>query len=267
VDGKLQTVAGFNRALMVWASNGDTLPIAKIAHRGARKFAPENSIPAFEKAIEMEMDYIEIDVRATSDGALVLSHDSTLDRMTGVGGKVAEMTLGQIKKLDAGRTFGSDYGATEIPTLQETLELARGRIGIYLDLKEAPVPKVVAVLDEYGMVGDTVVYSDVGILRKIKSLRPDLAVMPGPGRWLSVPGIASAIVKNLPAEVVDSNLVDWSREAVEEVHGAGGLVYVDTLGQKDNREGMLEAIEMGVDGIDTDHPDILLEVLQEAGEA
>lgn len=242
------------------------MTIAKIAHRGARKFAPENTIPAFEKAIEMGMDYIEIDVRATSDGALVLSHDSTVDRMTGETGKVAEMTLAQIKELDAGKAFGGDYGGTRIPTLQETLELARGRIGIYLDLKDAPVPRVVEVLDEYGMVGNTVVYSGIGTLREIKALRPELAVMPGPGGWLAVPGIAAAIVKNLPAEVIDSNLVDWSREAVEEVHGAGGLVYVDTLGRKDNREGMLEAIGMGVDGIDTDHPDILLDVLRETGE-
>ncbi len=240
------------------------MTFAKIAHRGARKFAPENTIPAFEKAIEMGMDYIEIDVRATCDGALVLSHDSTVDRMTGATGKVAELTLQQMKELDAGKAFGGDYRGTKIPTLQEALRLARGRIGIYLDLKDAPVRRVIEVLDEYGMVGNTVVYSDVGTLREIKVLRPDLAVMPGPGGWLAVPGIAAAIVKNLPAEVIDSNLVDWSREAVDEVHVAGGLVYVDTLGQKDNREGMMEAIEMGVDGIDTDHPDILLEVLREA---
>ena len=241
------------------------MTLAKIAHRGARKFAPENTIPAFEKAIEMGMDYIEIDVQATSDGALVLSHDSTVERMTGVRRAVAEMTLREIKELDAGATFDGEYRGTEIPTLEETLEAARGRIKIYLDLKRAPVPEVVATLGRYDMLNNTVVYSSIGALAEIKKLSPGLAVMPGPGGWLAVPGIAAAIVRNLPAEVIDSNLVDWSKERVQEVHGAGGLVFVDTLGPKDNREGMTEAIEIGVDGIDTDHPDILLEVLREMG--
>lgn len=239
--------------------------IAAIAHRGARKFAPENTIPAFEKAIGMGLDYVEIDVRATSDGHLVLSHDSTVERMTDGEGKVVEMTLAQIKALDAGTKFGRGFEGTRVPTFEETLKTCKGRIGIYLDLKEAPVLSVVETLDSYGMIANTVVYSSVETLMEIKEVRPDLAVMPGPGRWLGIPGIAAAIVRGLPAEVIDSNLVDWTKERVDEAHEAGGKVFVDTLGVKDNWEGMMEAIEMGVDGIDTDHPDILLKVLGECG--
>jgi len=239
--------------------------LAAIAHRGARKFAPENTLPAFEKAIDMGMDFVEIDVRQTRDGHLVLSHDSTVDRMTDGEGRISEMALEELRSLNAAAGFQGNFAEARIPTLEETLEVCRGRIGIYLDLKEAPVPAVVSTLDRYGMIDRTVVYSSIEVLRAIKETRPDLAVMPGPGRWLAVPGIAAAIVRGLPAEVIDSNLVDWTRERVDEVHDAGGKVYVDTLGQKDNREGMIEAIEMGVDGIDTDHPDLLLEVLRERG--
>jgi glycerophosphoryl diester phosphodiesterase len=237
--------------------------IDKIAHRGVRKFAPENTLPSFEKSIDMGMDYVEIDVRATSDGILVLSHDSTVDRMTNGTGKVDELTLDHIKALDASTGFDGNFHATEIPTLDETLQICRGRMGVYVDLKNAPVPLLVDALERFDMVQDAAVYSGLAELIEIKKLRTDLAVMPGPGSWLAIPGVAAAIVRNLPAEVIDSNILDWTRERVEEVHQAGGKVWVDTLGIKDNREGMLEALRMGVDGISTDHPDILLQVLEE----
>lgn len=237
--------------------------VVKIAHRGARKFAPENTLPSFEKAIEMGMDYVEIDVRATSDGILVLSHDSTVDRMTNGTGKIEELKLDQIKALDASAGFDSDYPATEVPSLDEALGVCRGRTGVYVDLKNAPVPHLIEALERFDMIENAAVYSGLAQLIEIKRIRPDLAVMPGPGAWLAIPGVAAAIVENLPAEVIDSNILDWTRERVEEVHRAGGKVWVDTLGIKDNREGMLEALEMGVDGISTDHPDVLLQVLEE----
>lgn len=236
-----------------------------IAHRGANKFAPENTIPAYEKAIEMGMDYIEMDVHSTKDGYLVMSHDWTVDRMTNGHGRIGEMTLEQIKSLDAGVKFSPEFKGTRIPTLDEALETCKGRIKVYLDLKGAPVPAVIEALDRHGMIPDTVVYSSIRVLVEIKKLRPDLAVMPGPDGWLRLPGLAALVVKTLPAEVIDSNLVEWTKERVDEVHAAGGLVFVDTLGIKDNKEGMMEAIEMGVDGIDTDHPDVLLQVVDELG--
>mgnify|MGYP001075461278 FL=1 len=143
--------------------------------------------------------------------------------------------------------------------------MCRKRVKVYLDLKGARVPSVIEALDRHRLIPDTVVYSWIGALMEIKRLRPDLAVMPGPDAWLRLPGLAALIVKTLPAEVIDSNIVDWTKERVDEVHEAGGLVFVDTLGAKDNREGMIEGIQMGVDGIDTDHPDVLLDVLDELG--
>ncbi len=239
--------------------------IYAIAHRGAKKFAPENTLPALRKAIEMGMDYVEIDVHSTSDRRLVLSHDWTVDRMTDGKGRISEMTLEQIKALDAGAKFSAAFAGTRIPTLDEALSVCKNRVRIYLDLKGAPVTLVVKALERHGMIADTVVYSSIAVLMEIKRIRPDLAVMPGPNSWLALPGLAALIVKTLPAEVVDSNLVDWTKDRVDEVHQAGGMVFVDTLGAKDNREGMEEAIRMGVDGIDTDHPDILLDLLREQG--
>ncbi len=237
--------------------------VVKIAHRGVNEMAPENTIPAFKAAIDMGLDYVEIDIRCTKDAHLVLSHDETVDRVTDGSGKVSDLALDELKGLDAGSWFDDRFRGLSIPTFQEVLEVCEGHIGIYLDLKEAPLDPVLATLSRYGMIGDTVVYSDLDTLAKLKELEPGLRVMPGPGIWLRVPGIPAAIVNNLPAEVLDSNIVDWTPEAVEEVHGAGGEVYVDTLGEMDNQEGMLAALNMGVDGIDTDHPDILVKTLEE----
>ena len=239
--------------------------VAAIAHRGVREQAPENTLPALQRAIEMGLDFVEIDVHSTLDGCVVLSHDSTVDRMTDGSGRIRDMTLQQVKSLDAGVKFGEEFEGTRIPTLDEALELCRGRIAIYLDLKDAPVGDVIRCLDEHGMIRDTVVYSSLSVLMEIKRERPDLAVMPGPGSWLALPGMASLVAKALPAEYIDSNLVDWTSERVEEAHAAGAKVFMDTLGQRDHREGMIEAIEMGADGIDTDHPDVLLAVLEELG--
>ena len=239
--------------------------VAAIAHRGVRKQAPENTLPAFRRAIEMGLDYVEIDVHSTADGYLVLSHDSTVDRMTDGSGKIEEMTLDQVKALDAGIKFGEDFRGTRIPTLDEALDLCRGRIGIYLDLKSAPVDSVISCLDDHGMIADTVVYSSLPTLMEIKRKRRDLAVMPGPDGWLALRGMATLVAKTLPAEYIDSNIVDWTKERVDEAHRAGAKVFVDTLGRRDDRDGMRQAIEMGVDGIDTDHPDVLLELMEELG--
>jgi len=213
----------------------------------------------------MSLDYVEIDVRTTLDGHLVLSHDSTVDRMTNGHGKVREMTLAEIKNLEAGAKFGKVFEGIRIPTLGETLAFCKNRISIYLDLKDAPLPSLIQVLEDYDMIQQTVVYSDLGTLMRLKRMRPDLAVMPGPREWLTLPGMAELLAKNLPAEFIDSNLVDWTKVRVDEAHKAGAKVFVDTLGVKDNRAGMVEAIEMEVDGISTDHPDILLDVLKERG--
>src|SRR3989442_1716275 len=96
---------------------------AGIAHRGANRVAPENTLPAFEAAIALGCDYVEIDVRATRDGQLVLLHDSTVDRTTDGGTarrvvrRVAEMQFAAVRELDAGSRWGAAFQGTRIPTL------------------------------------------------------------------------------------------------------------------------------------------------------
>lgn len=123
-----------------------------IAHRGASAYAPENTLPAFEKAIEQQATFIEIDIQRTKDGAIVCLHDLTLDRTTDVAQRfpdrarppatadgprfwLEDFTLEEIRTLDAGRWFGEAFAGTRIPTFAETLAVVRGRTGLYIELK------------------------------------------------------------------------------------------------------------------------------------
>src|SRR5438067_4161319 len=109
--------------------------VVAIAHRGEHLHHPENTIPAFQEAIRLGADFIEVDVRTTADGKLVLSHDGKVDRRTNGQGDVAKMTFDEVRALDAGIKSGPQFARTKVPTFDEALDLARGKIGIYVDVK------------------------------------------------------------------------------------------------------------------------------------
>jgi glycerophosphoryl diester phosphodiesterase len=107
------------------------------AHRGASAVAPENTLPAFQAALDMGVAGIEMDVQCTRDGALVLIHDFTLDRTTDGHGKVAECTLAEMRTLDAGSHFAPEFTGTVIPTLDEVLDLVGDRCRLNIEIKTA----------------------------------------------------------------------------------------------------------------------------------
>src|SRR5258708_47839 len=100
--------------------------VVVISHRGEHLAHPENTLPAFQAAIDAKADYFELDVRTTSDGHLVLMHDATVDRTTNGHGAVRDMTFDQIRALDAGARFGPQFAGTKVPTFDEALQLAHG---------------------------------------------------------------------------------------------------------------------------------------------
>ncbi len=105
------------------------------AHRGAMSTHPENTLPAFNEAIRLGAHMIEFDVQLTKDGQLVIMHDSTLERTTNGSGKVSDLTLKQLKQLDAGIKKGDEFKGTKIPTLLETLEVMPENIWLNVHLK------------------------------------------------------------------------------------------------------------------------------------
>ncbi len=108
-----------------------------IAHRGASAKAPENTLAAFRLAHDLRADWFELDCTLTSDGEVVCIHDGTVDRTTNATGEVAKMTLADLKQLDAGAWKHPDYAGEPLPTLAETLDFARGNIGVYIEIKNS----------------------------------------------------------------------------------------------------------------------------------
>lgn len=146
--------------------------IAVIAHRGEHIRHAENSIASIQSAAELGADFVELDVRATRDGKLVLMHDKTVDRTTDGHGSVHSLTLEQIRGLHF-RTYGD-----AVTTFDEALEIAHGRISVYLDWKDASPKTIFQVLSAHGMLKSVVVYGDRHELQQLEKLAPGSASCP-----------------------------------------------------------------------------------------
>lgn len=115
--------------------------VAVIAHRGT-EVAPENTLAAIRGAIALGCDYIEVDVRPTRDGHLVLMHDRSVDRTTDGRGKVTDLDCTTVRSLDAGSHFSPAYADERVPTLEEAMGVARGAINLYIDHKDGDVEEI-----------------------------------------------------------------------------------------------------------------------------
>ncbi len=237
--------------------------IAVIAHRAGRGIAPENTLAAIRSAITLGVDYVELDVRATKDGRLVIMHDGRVDRTTNGSGAVKDLTLAKIRALDAGSKFDAKYAGEKVPTFEEALKVCKGKVNVYVDHKEAPSEQVFRAIKRFGMEKEVVVYNGPEGLNEWKRIAPHIPVMPTlPDEYRRRGGIAD-FERTLAAEVLDGSLTEWTRELVDQCHAMGVKVYVDNLGVNDNPPGFRKAIEMGVDGIQTDYPDQLLAYMRE----
>ncbi len=238
--------------------------VETICHRGASLFAPENTIPAIEKAIEFGANYVEIDIRETSDGTLVIMHDSTADRTTDGTGNVSDMTLEQFKSLDAGSSFGPAFKGVHPPTLMEAFTVMHGRIGGYLDFKEGSPEKLVAAIEETGMVDSVVVYDSIDMLLKIRALNPRIRIMPGVD---NVQELTLLLSSTRGIKVVETSINYDAKGIIEAAHKHGVKVFMDLLGLLDSKTGLKKAVKYGVDGVQTDHPDIIVKAVKKYNES
>jgi glycerophosphoryl diester phosphodiesterase len=235
--------------------------IVAISHRGEHLQRPENTIPAFVEAIRVGADFMEVDVQTTSDGKLVLSHDATVDRCTDGKGRVDSMTFQQIEMLDAGIKKGPEYAGTRIPTFDQVLDLARGKIGIYVDIKNASAQDLVSHIEGHGMADHVVMYCKPTMCKQLQDLNPKLKVMPESN---SVEN-SHRIVDLLHPKVIAFGASDFKPEIIAVAKEAKAEIYVDVMGKTDAPEGWQTAIDAGADGLQTDRPGPLVEWLREKG--
>jgi glycerophosphoryl diester phosphodiesterase len=230
-----------------------TRSVVAIAHRGEHLAHAENTIPAFEEAIRVGADFIEVDVRTSVDGKLVLSHDATVDRCTNGKGRVAEMTFEQLEALDA--------GGAKIPSFDQVLDLARGKIGIYVDVKNASAADLVSHIDGHAMTDHVVIYCGANLCKQIVDLNPKLKVMP---ESASVEH-ARMLIGLLHPKVIAFDAKDFAPSIIVIAKEAHAEIYVDRMGKTDAPEGWQSAIDAGADGIQTDRPGPLVEYLRAKG--
>jgi glycerophosphoryl diester phosphodiesterase len=235
--------------------------IAVIAHRGEHLSHPENTIPAFQAAIDAGADFFELDVRTTSDGKLVLMHDRTVDRTTNGKGPVREMTLEQIRRLDAGLKSGPQFVGTQVPAFEEALNLAHGKIDVYVDCKDIAPADLVAALTRVDMLDKVVIYGGSGFLKGVLYLQPSLKVMPEADDAATL----GELLATLHARVIAFDAGDFKDDVIAIARQAHAYIYVDRLDGADNPEHWQDAINRGATGIQTNKPGELMNYLRAHG--
>jgi len=230
------------------------------AHRGASgwdtKYAPENTMPAFEKAIEMEADGIELDVQLTKDGVIVICHDERIDRTSDGIGWLKDYTLKELREFSFSKTH-PEYGDIKIPTLREFLEfMAPTGRGLNIELKTGVIyydgleEKTAAMVEEFGM-NDRVIYSSFNhySLKLLKHIVPKarMGLLMGQN-FVDVPGYTTM----MQAEAVHPNYQHIDKEYIDNCHANGLKVNTWTV---DPLVELKRFCEYGVDIIITDCPD------------
>jgi glycerophosphoryl diester phosphodiesterase len=235
-------------ASLPWERPGLSL----IAHRGAHLVHPENSLPAIRGAAGVGAILAEIDLRTTSDGAIVLMHDRTVDRTTDGAGFVASLTLAQVRALHLRGPKG-ELTNELVPTFAEALDAARGRVALYLDVKEVSVEALASSIERTAP-GDVLVYldnDDIPYAERFHERAPRAPIL----FECDDAAQGSFAASRLGARAFASSWRRFTSELARAGHGAGGVWIVDAVGTDPLLEKRVrEVVERGGDGIQTDDP-------------
>lgn len=236
----------------------DTVTIT--AHRGSATKAPENTLAAFEQAIDDGADYIEFDVRLSADGEVVVSHDDSLRRLLGSSQRISDMSWPEIQRIDVGSWFGDAYHDERIPSLNQVLDATRGRVKLYIELKpvggnaEVLVDAVLERLPQERY--DQVVIASLSsrAIREVERRAPQLRTT------LFAQFIVRGGLNLGPVDALGLRYNRITEHSVEAAHRHGYALHAWTV---NGRRQMTRLIDLGVDNIITDRPDLLGEVLAE----
>ncbi len=227
--------------------------IAVIGHRGFAAAAPENTLPAFEKAMALGVDFVELDVQLSKDRQIVVCHDDNLLRTTGKDEGISSLTLSELKELDAGSWFSPEYTGTQIPSLDEVLDLVKSSdIKIYLELKDigedTQFPLDVLQLTQEKQMENRCIFASFQYeyLKEIKAQDPEAKVL------LNTTISEKTLPDDYPADYYGIKNSSFSAELAESIHHHGFTVYVWTV---DDPIQMEEAVTAGADGICSNCPD------------
>lgn len=232
-----------------------------VGHRGAAGSAPENTMPSFERALSLGADAIELDVHLSRDGIPVVIHDHTVDRTTNGHGMVSEMTVAELKALDAAARFDGASFDARIPTLDEVLSWARGKTRVVIELKGTHTPGLVRstldLVQKHGMLSDVMLISfDHFALRETRQINRDVCTG---ALYVGRPVDPVSVATSCGADAICPHWASISPEDVALAHRAGLAVCVWTVNQPVE---IAAALSLGIDGITSDVPDRILANLE-----
>jgi len=243
----------------------DTLPRPLIlAHRGASAYAPENTLAAFRLALEQGADGVELDVKLSADGKVVVIHDSTVTRTTGAQGKVKDLTLAEMRSLSVGSHFSAKFNDERIPTLEEVFESIGKRSVINVELTNYNTPRdhlvetVCMLVKKFGLQKNILFSSFFpSNVSRARSYLPEV-----PTGLLALGGFLGAWSRSFgfafgQYQALHPNVRDATHQQIQRVHRLGKRIHVWTV----NAEGdMSRLFDWGVDAIITDDPQLAVRV-------
>ncbi len=238
------------------------------AHRGASAHAPENTLAAFELALAQNADGIELDVKLSADGQVVVIHDPTVDRTTGTHGKVKDLALAELRALNAGNFFSAAFSTEKIPTLEEVFETCGKRTLINVELTNYNTPRdhlveSVCMLVKKFSLQKHVMFSSfyASNLSKARSYLPEV-----PCGLLAFGGLLGAWARSFgfafgKYTALHPYLKDVTPQQIQRVHRLKGRVHVWTVNAEAD---MRRLFGWGVDAIFTDDPQLAVRVRGES---
>jgi glycerophosphoryl diester phosphodiesterase len=252
-------------------------PPLAIAHRGGGEIWPENTLFAFERAARLGVHMIELDVHASADGVLVVMHDEEVDRTTNGTGPIHQKTLAEIKQLDAGYRWTNDGGQSypfrgqgiSVPTLEEVFQ-ALPQMPLIIEIKQeepAITHDLCRMIRQYGRQEDVMIGTFyIGAMEEMRQIGPEIATSAHANEvrsfvalsFLRLPAVYSPRFQAFQVPPRHNNIEIATPRFIQHAHERGVQVHVWTVDETDEMERLLK---MGVDGILSDRPDLLMRQL------
>ncbi|MCK9414472.1 MAG: glycerophosphodiester phosphodiesterase family protein [Prolixibacteraceae bacterium] len=241
-------------------------PVVGVAvHRAANEFAPENTLAAMQIALDLEVDYIEMDVRQTKDCKSLILHDGNLDRTTNGKGPLKDVNFDEARALSAGLWFDPFYASEKIPTLEESCALLADhnkksghKTYFYVDCKDINAKVLIDNLIQYHLLEGSVLYiNKAEQIDQIRAIAPKAKILPGlrSGKDLN------KIADTLHPYALDVNWKDLSKELIDKAHAKGVKIFSDGFGEDMNIESYQKAIKLGIDVISTNKVSVIYEAV------
>ncbi|MEO8399618.1 MAG: glycerophosphodiester phosphodiesterase family protein [Ignavibacteriaceae bacterium] len=256
---KVLILISFGLAIIFLVGCSGSKDVIVTAHRGASGLAPENTLSSFKAAIKNNADFSELDAQETADGVIIVLHDKDLKRTSGSDGNIWELNYGELKNYEVGSWFEKKFDGEKVPTLQEVINLVKGKMKLNIELKmngheKVLAEKVVKIIEENDFIDQCIVTSfNFDEIKTVRRLNKNIKV----GYIFSkMPDDIDIFKADCDLLSVNKKLVD--EEFVKKAHENGKEVHVWTVNEPDE---MKKLITLGVESLITNYPNKLNEIL------